>query len=166
MPRLSPADRAVRRAGMRHSSDAEPGIRRVARGRGVGYVDADGKAVRDAATLARIRALAIPPAYTDVWICADANGHVQATGRDARRRKQYRYHPAWREVRAASTYGALADFGRRLPALRRRVEADLGRGAAGALSRERVVAVVVALLDATHQPVSYTHLTLPTKRIV
>lgn len=151
MPRLSPADRAVRRAGLRHSSDADPGLRRVVRGRGFGYVDTDGKPVRDAETLARIRALAIPPAYTDVWICADPNGHVQATGRDARGRKQYRYHAAWREVRAASTYGALADLGARLPALRRRVAADLRSGAGGDLTRERVLALVVTLLDTSHQ---------------
>src|SRR5215211_5641745 len=86
-------------AGLRYVSDATPGIRRRRAGRGFSYVDPEGRTVRDKPTLARIRSLAIPPAYTDVWICPLPNGHIQATGRDARGRKQYRYHPKWREVR-------------------------------------------------------------------
>ncbi len=149
MPRrLTPAERAARRAGLRHSSDAEPGLRRVADGDGFGYVDGHGKAVDDAVTLDRIRHLAIPPAYTDVWVCADARGHVQATGRDARGRKQYRYHAAWSAARRETTFGALATFGHALPALRRHIEADLRQRG---LPRERILALVAALLDASHQ---------------
>jgi DNA topoisomerase I len=109
-------------------------------------VDAGGRPVRDRSTLARIRSLAIPPAYTDVWICADGEGHVQATGRDARGRKQYRYHPDWHTVRGETKYHRLRAFGEALPALRRRVDADLG---ARTLTRAKAVAAVVALLDAT-----------------
>src|SRR5438270_9141951 len=117
---------SARAAGLRYVGDAAPGIRRVARGGGFAYVDADGEPVRDDETLARIRALAVPPAWTDVWICASERGHLQATGRDARGRKQYRYHPRWREVRDEAKYGRLLAFGDSLPALRRRVERDLG----------------------------------------
>ncbi len=99
-----------------------------------------------AADRARIRALAIPPAWTDVWICADPRGHLQATGRDARGRKQYRYHPRWREVRDQDKYGRLPEFGRALPAIRRRIGRDLGRHG---LPREKVLAAVVKLLETT-----------------
>ena len=95
----------------------------------------------------RIEALAIPPAWTDVWICRSANGHLQATGRDARGRKQYRYHPRWREVRDETKYHRLLAFGKALPRIRRRVEKDMSRRA---LSRERVIATVVHLLDTTN----------------
>jgi DNA topoisomerase-1 len=102
--------------------------------------------VADSADLARIRALVIPPAWTDVWISPDARGHLQATGRDARRRKQYRYHPRWREVRDETKYGRLLAFGRALPVIRRRTEADLRRAG---LPRAKVIAAVVRLLEKT-----------------
>lgn len=133
-------------ADLRYVSDDEPGITRETRGKRTVYRDADGRVVRDAATLARIRALVIPPAWTDVWICLRADGHVQATGRDQRRRKQYRYHPRWQQVRDAAKYGRLLAFGRALPALRRRVTRDLQ---APPLSRARVLATVVRLLETT-----------------
>src|SRR5579864_4923721 len=116
---------AAKSAGLNYVNDHDPGIRRTIDGRGVDYVDSDGSAVRDEATLARIRRLAIPPAWTDVWISPDPNGHIQAVGRDARGRKQYRYHPEWRAVRDAQKYARLAAFGRALPKLRARIEADL-----------------------------------------
>ena len=125
-------------------SDEQPGIRRRRSGRGFVHLDPDGKTVRQPERLRRIRALAVPPAWTDVWICPNPRGHLQATGRDSRGRKQYRYHERWREVRDVSKYGRLVDFGRALPALRRRVERDLGRQG---LPREKVVATVVRLLD-------------------
>lgn len=133
-------------AALRYVNDDEPGLRRRRCGRGFRYVGPDGRPVRDAATLARIRSLAIPPAYTDVWICADPDGHVQATGRDGRGRKQYRYHPRWVEARDSDKYGRVLAFSRALPRIRTRVEADLGRRG---LPRERVLACVVRLLDAT-----------------
>ena len=110
------------------------------------YVDADGRIVSDRGLLARIKSLAIPPAWTDVWICPDGRGHLQATGRDARRRKQYRYHPRWREVRDEVKYGRLLEFAAALPKLRERTAADLLRSR---LSREKVIATVVALLEKT-----------------
>ncbi|HVL53645.1 MAG TPA: hypothetical protein VM344_05240, partial [Vitreimonas sp.] len=97
-PRPDPRE-AARDAGLRYSSDDQPGIRRRRAGRGFTYLDADGNRITDEATLTRIRALAIPPAWTDVWICRWPNGHIQATGRDARGRKQHRYHPRWHEKR-------------------------------------------------------------------
>ncbi|CAN7287457.1 DNA topoisomerase IB [Pseudoxanthomonas sp. LjRoot168] len=123
-----------------------PGLRRRRRGRGFAYVDPRGRPVRDDATLARIRQLAIPPAYTDVWICPDARGHLQATGRDARGRKQYRYHTAWQAERGARKYDRLIAFADALPRLRRQVRADL---ALPGLPRRKVVALVVALLGHT-----------------
>src|SRR5689334_4857733 len=108
-------------AGLRYGSDASPGIRRRRSGRGFSYVGPDGRTVRDKTTLARIRSLAIPPAYTDVWICPIPNGHLQATGRDARRRKQYRYHTKWREVRDETKFGRMVTFSEALPRLRQRV---------------------------------------------
>lgn len=131
---------------LRHSSDDGPGIRRVRHGRGFSYRWPDGRVVADPRTVARIRALAIPPAWTQVWISPHANGHVQATGRDARRRKQHRYHPRWTAVRDAAKYERLLAFGRALPRLRRRVARDL---AATGLPHRRVVALVVLLLDRT-----------------
>ncbi|MGR4863431.1 DNA topoisomerase IB [Caulobacter sp. LARHSG274] len=126
--------------------DHEPGLRRLVRGDGFAYVDADGRPVKDAATLDRIRRLAIPPAWTEVWICPDPNGHIQAVGRDQKGRKQYRYHPNWRADRDARKYGRMAAFGRALPRLRRRVAADLSlRG----LPRDKVLAAVVSLLELT-----------------
>src|SRR5512138_284743 len=119
------AEAAARAGSLHYTSDAEPGIARQRRGRGFRYVTAAGRAVRDRATLSRIRALAIPPAWTNVWISDDPDGHVQATGRDARGRKQYRYHARWRAVRDDAKYHRLGAFCRALPALRARVAEDL-----------------------------------------
>ncbi|HEY5896534.1 MAG TPA: DNA topoisomerase IB [Burkholderiales bacterium] len=127
-------------------SDASPGIERRDNGRAVRYFASDGSAIRDETTLARIRKLAIPPAWTRVWICPREDGHLQATGRDARGRKQYRYHPRWREVRDESKYARLLAFGHALPRIRRRVQRDLARPA---LPREKVIATVVRLLERT-----------------
>jgi DNA topoisomerase IB len=133
-------------AGLRHVSDTEPGLRRRRAGKGFVYLDAKGKRVTDAGTIDRIRALAIPPAWTDVWICKDARGHVQAVGRDARGRKQYRYHAKWRRTRDAGKFARLADFGRRLPKLRRQLAQDLRKPG---LPRDKVLAIVVSLLAET-----------------
>jgi DNA topoisomerase-1 len=133
-------------AGLRHTSDELPGIRRVRRGRGFVYRRPDGRPVRDAATLARIRGLAVPPAWTDVWISPLPNGHVQATGRDQRGRKQHRYHQRWTAVRDAAKYTRLLAFGRALPRLRQRLQADLRRPG---LPHQKVVALVVQLLEKT-----------------
>ncbi len=130
---------------MAYTRDERPGIRRVKAGRSVRYVDVRGRAVK-ASDLKRIRSLVIPPAWTDVWICPDPRGHLQATGRDARGRKQYRYHPKWREVRDGTKYGRLLAFGRALPAIRRRTDADLRRQG---IPREKVLAAVVKLLEKT-----------------
>ncbi len=131
---------------MVHVSDAMPGIRRVRRNGRFAYRDPGGKPLRDRATLARIAGLAIPPAYEDVWICVDPEGHLQATGRDARGRKQYHYHAAWR-MRDGQKFRRMPDFADALPRLRRRLRADLARPG---MPREKVLAVVVSLLDATH----------------
>lgn len=141
-----PFEASARRASLVHVSDDGPGISRRRAGKGFVYRDAGGRPVRDARTLARIRALAIPPAWTDVWICPDPDGHIQATGRDQKGRKQYRYHPRWAVCRDEVKYSSLADFAHALPALRARVEADLRRHG---LTFERVVASVVWLLDNT-----------------
>jgi DNA topoisomerase-1 len=133
-------------AGLRYVSDMSPGIRRKKAGKGFTYVGTDGKTIRDPKELARIRSLAIPPAYTDVWICPTPNGHIQATGRDARRRKQYRYHPRWREVRDETKFGRMLAFSEVLPRIRERVEKDLNRTG---LPREKVLATVVRLLECT-----------------
>lgn len=135
------------KARLRLWSDAKPGIRRHRAGKHSRYLDAAGRVVRDAATLARIRALAIPPAWAGVVICPDPRGHLQATGFDARGRKQYRYHPAFRAKRDGAKYGRLLAFGRALPRIRARVEADLTRRG---LPRDKVLAAVVELLDRTH----------------
>ena len=141
-----PVAEALAGAGLAHSSDEEPGIRRRRAGRGFAYFDPQGRHIDDEATLARIRALVIPPAYRKVWICADPDGHLQATGRDARGRKQYRYHPRWRETRDAAKFGRMRAFGRALPRIRAAVARDLGRPG---LSKEKVVAGVVRLLERT-----------------
>jgi len=133
-------------AGLRYVSDAGPGLRRRPRGDRFVYTDDDGTRIRDESTLERIAALAIPPAWTDVWISPHAAGHVQATGRDARGRKQYRYHRQWRQVRDKDKYDLLVPFGESLPALRERVEFDL---AGSGIGRDRVLALAVALLDET-----------------
>jgi DNA topoisomerase-1 len=132
--------------GLRHVSDDMPGIRRHRSGRGFAYTAADGTPVRDPATLRRIKRLAIPPAWTDVWICPADNGHIQATGRDARGRKQYRYHDRWREQRDEAKYERLLPFGEALPKLRERVRRDL---ALQGVPREKVIAAVVRLMDRT-----------------
>ena len=137
---------SARSAGLVYTSDDRPGIRRVGKGKHVRYVDPANKPVRDADTLARIRSLVIPPAWTDVWICANPRGHLQATGRDARGRKQYRYHPKWRKVRDDTKYGRMIAFGQALPVIRRRTDADLRRPG---LPREKVLAAVVQLLEKT-----------------
>lgn len=136
----------ARKSGLRYVSDDRPGISRVAGAEGFRYLDKDGKHLRDEATLARIKSLAIPPAWTEVWICPWANGHIQATGRDAKRRKQYRYHPQWRNVRDEVKYERMLGFGKALPDIRRRVHAAL---AMPGLPREKVLATIVYLLEAT-----------------
>ena len=133
--------------GLRYVSDTAPGILRRRAGKGFTYVDEGGKRVDDPETLARIRALAIPPAWTDVWICASSNGHLQATGRDARGRKQYRYHDRWREVRDENKFEQLADFGRALTPIRRGVHRDL---LLEGLPRAKVLATVVRLMDTAY----------------
>ncbi len=140
-PKLS-----ARAAGLRYVTDEVPGLSRQRSGAGFVYRDAKGRRLRDAATLARIRSLVIPPAWRDVWISPDPLGHVQVTGRDARGRKQYRYHPRWTEVRDSVKYGRMIAFARALPAIRRRVRADLKQSP---LSRQRVLATVIRLLEAT-----------------
>ena len=131
-------------ANLNYASADEPGLTRRRSGSGFVYLAPGGRRVRDDATLARIRSLAIPPAWRDVWISRDPNGHLQAVGRDARGRKQYRYHPRWRSVRDEAKYGRLVEFCRALPRLRRRVARDL---ACPCLCRDKVVAVVVSLLE-------------------
>ena len=131
-------------AGLTYVSDQEPGIRRRRDHDKFRYVHPDGSPVRDSRTLARIKGIVIPPAWTDVWISPIAKGHIQATGRDARGRKQYRYHPAWREMRDRTKYEHSIDFGLALPRVRARVDADLRRHG---LPKEKVVALVVSLLD-------------------
>lgn len=140
-----PADSA-RAAGLRYVSDAGPGIERRRTSTRFRYFAPGGAPVRDAPTLKRIRALAIPPAWSDVWISPRADGHLQATGRDARRRKQYRYHDRWREVRDETKYGRLAAFARALPRIRRRVAHDI---ALPGLPREKALATIVRLLETT-----------------
>jgi DNA topoisomerase-1 len=142
---VDPRD-AAESAGLRYVSDEEPGIRRKKSGKGFTYTGPDGRKVDDKATLARIKSLVIPPAYTDVWICAKANGHIQATGRDAKGRKQYRYHPAFREVRESTKYEHMIEFAKGLPAIRKTVDEHMSlRG----LPREKVLATVVHLLENT-----------------
>jgi DNA topoisomerase-1 len=137
---------AAREAGLRYLDDRRPGITRRKRGKHFAYHYPDGKPVRDEVELGRIKSLAVPPAYTAVWISPIPNGHLQATGRDARGRKQYRYHKRFREVRDEAKYHRLVAFGRALPAIRRAVDRDLG---ASGLPARKVLAAVVSLLDAT-----------------
>jgi len=132
--------------GLLYVNDDDPGLRRIKSGDGFDYRDPDGDRVDDARTLDRIRALAIPPAWTDVWICPSPRGHIQATGRDQRGRKQYRYHDGWRRDRDGLKFGRMIAFGRALPKLRAQVEKDLAlRG----LPRDKVVAAVVRLMELT-----------------
>jgi len=139
-------DTSTTAPGLRHSTDRRPGITRRRSGGGFSYRDADGNVVRDRETLARIRSLAIPPAWTDVWICPYPNGHLQATGRDAKGRKQYRYHPRFRRRRDAAKFERLVAFANALPAIRSRVDEDLARPG---LPKEKVLAAVVRLLELT-----------------
>jgi DNA topoisomerase-1 len=132
---------------LRHSSDTEPGISRKRMGRYWAYFDPDGNRITDREEIDRLNAVGLPPAYTDAWFCADPDGHLQATGIDARGRKQYRYHPDFREKRESAKYEGLLEFGKALPRLRRRVERDLKRRE---LTREAVLAAVVRLLDTEH----------------
>ncbi len=133
--------------GLRYVSDEIPGIRRRRSGKGFTYTDTKGKRVADPETLVRIRALTIPPAWSDVWICATSNGHLQATGRDARGRKQYRYHDRWRQVRDETKFERLAEFGRDLTSIRKGVQRDLSLEG---LPREKVLATVVRLMDTAY----------------
>src|SRR4029078_10609423 len=136
---------SARKAGLVYTTDDKPGIRRVGRAKAFRYLGPRGRPVsaRDAA---RIRSLLTPPAGTEVWICPNPRGHLQATGRDARGRKQYRYHPKWREVRDGTKYGRMIAFGRALPLIRRRTEADLRLHG---LPRRKVLAAVLKLLEKT-----------------
>jgi DNA topoisomerase I len=132
--------------GLRYSRDGEKGFVRKSGDRGFEYIDAKGEKVTSEETLDRIKSLAIPPAWTDVWICGDERGHLQATGRDARGRKQYRYHPRWREMRDADKFDHLMEFARALPRIRRQARADI---ALPGLPRRKVLALLVQLLERT-----------------
>jgi DNA topoisomerase-1 len=145
-PAPSP-DAVAAAAGLRYVNDGEPGMRREPVEGGFRFRTPDGAELGDEEELQRIKSLGIPPAWQDVWICCDPAGHIQATGRDARGRKQYRYHPRWREVRDETKYDRLIAFGQALPSLRERLSADLGRPG---LPREKVLAAVVRLLERTH----------------
>ncbi len=136
----------AKNAGLRYVNDRTPGYRRRSRGKYFTYRGADGKAIRDAISLARIKKLAIPPAWRDVWICALADGHLQATGRDARGRKQYRYHAKWRTIRSENNFSRMVAFGDALPKIRKQIENDLKLPG---LPQAKVVAGVIKLLDAT-----------------
>lgn len=137
---------SAKAAGLRYVHDDRPGISRRRAGKGWSYTGPDGRRITDKPERKRIDALAIPPAYTDVWICPDRRGHIQATGRDARGRKQYRYHPFWREVRDETKYKRMVAFGEALPLIRERTDHDLRRHG---LPREKVLAAVIRLLETT-----------------
>ncbi len=139
-------EESAEEAGLRYTTDSTPGITRHRAGKGFYYRDAKGNKLESERTLARIKSLAIPPAWNDVWIAPTANAHLQATGRDAKGRKQYRYHPRWAEVRDKAKYEHMIEFGNALPGIRERVEQDLGRRG---LPKEKVVAAVVKLLETT-----------------
>ena len=146
LPDVEEAKQAAKAAKLHYVTDRKPGIKRVVGEEGFEYYRPDGSRITEEAELTRIKKLAIPPAYTDVWICRDPNGHLQATGRDARGRKQYRYHPRWRTVRDEAKYGRMLLFGRVLPKIRAQVEHDL---ALPGLPRRRVLAALVKLLEKT-----------------
>jgi len=145
VPITDPVESA-KAAGLRYVTDESPGIRRKGAGKGFSYIGLDGKPIRDTAELKRIKSIGIPPAYREVWICPIANGHLQATGRDAKGRKQYRYHSRWREVRDETKYARMVAFGQALPKIRQQVDQDLERRG---LPREKVLATVVRLLETT-----------------
>ena len=135
---------SAKEAGLRYVSDEQPGIRREKKGRDFQFITSTGPAIKDEDDLRRIRKLAIPPAWTDVWICPDPNGHLQATGRDARGRKQHRYHSRWREVRDETKYNRMIDFAKALPKIRERTALDLAKPG---LPLEKVLATVVRILE-------------------
>lgn len=137
---------SAKAAGLRYVSDQGPGIRRKRVGKGFSHIAPDGHPIRDRETIRRIKSLVIPPAWTDVWICPNPRGHLQASGRDARGRKQYRYHPRWRGIRDAVKYDRMMDFAAALPRIRQRTDEDLERPG---LPREKVLATVVRLLEET-----------------
>lgn len=137
---------SAKAAGLRYVTDAAAGIKRKRQGKGFRYVSPDGSPMHDPQVMRRIKSLAIPPAWTNVWICQNPNGHLQATGRDARGRKQSRYHPRWREVRDETKYHRMMLFGAALPAIRKRVEQDLSLPG---LPREKILAAIVRLLETT-----------------
>jgi len=137
---------AAEEAGLQYINDERPGYSRRAKGKGFEYLDMEGKPIHDEQRLLRIKRLAIPPAWTDVWICPSPNGHIQATGRDARGRKQYRYHERWREIRDENKFDRLAQFAKALPNIRRRVGRDLKLAG---LPRQKVLATIVRLLERT-----------------
>jgi DNA topoisomerase-1 len=139
-------EESAKEAGLRYTNDGRPGIRRIRRGSSFRYLAPDGRIIRNGAELRRIKSLVIPPAWKDVWICPDPRGHLQAAGRDARGRKQYRYHQKWREVRDETKYDRLIGFARKLPAIRRRTASDLRNPR---LTRAKVLAAVVQLLEKT-----------------
>ena len=152
-PTMHPEDnvpdppQSARDAGLRYVSDAQPGIQRKRQGKGFRYMGVDGKPVRNPETLARIKSLVIPPAWKQVWICTDPKGHLQATGRDAKGRKQSKYHPRWREVRDETKYERMLLFGATLPAIREQVERDL---ALPGVPRRKVLATIVRLMETTY----------------
>jgi DNA topoisomerase I len=141
---LAESVEAAEDAGLRYVTDDQPGFSRQRKGEEFEYLDQKGKPIRDEQRLLRIKRLAIPPAWTEVWICPSSNGHIQATGRDARRRKQYRYHERWREIRDENKYDRLVNFGKALPKIRKRLKRDL---ALKGLPREKVLATIVQLLE-------------------
>lgn len=146
-PPIVPPNESARAASLRYVTDSKPGIRRRKSGTGFRYIGVNGKPVKDEATLARIKSIVIPPAWTDVWISPAENGHIQATGRDARGRKQYRYHRKWHSVRDETKYGRMIHFGYALPKIRERINADLAKRG---MPREKILAVVVRLLETTY----------------
>lgn len=147
LDQIAESKEAARAAGLRYITDRRPGLHRLKTGKSFRYVDADNKPVRDEDTLARIKSLVIPPAWTEVWIAPIANGHLQATGRDARGRKQSRYHPKWRETRDENKYERMTHFAEALPRIRERVTEDLARPG---LPKKKVLATIVSVMEATH----------------
>jgi DNA topoisomerase-1 len=145
-PSLVQAKNSAVKIGLHYVTAEQPGIRRIRAGRDFRYLLPNGKALRDSADLKRIKSLVIPPAWEDVWICADAQGHLQAVGRDAKGRKQYRYHSRWREVRDETKFNRMISFGKALPKIRRRVRRELRQPGLG---RNRILAAVVGLLELT-----------------
>lgn len=145
-PAIAEPIESARAAGLRYVSDTTPGIKRKRAGKHFSYIGLDGKPIHDEQELARIHSLGIPPAWNNVWICPNPRGHIQATGRDAKGRKQYRYHPKWREIRDETKYDHMLAFGKALPGIREHVARDL---AGPGLPREKVLATIVRLLDTT-----------------